>query len=234
MSQSILVCTHRGLSALTHKCLTDIARYGTWDERMLHDLGGLDYARGLLVSDWYRNTQDDVAVLVDDDMVFSIADLDALAARVRQGPPFDIVGAAYLSRDGNTMTGMPLDDVPSSTRLLPMRYVGMGVTAIHRRVLDGLVEKLPLCDTDTPTPFWPMFMVAITQHPSRGWIYIGEDAAFCMRAREAGFCVWLDTSVNVGHLSSGRLVTTDMFEATRRGDDPLTAGSTNQCSANMS
>lgn len=63
---------------------------------------------------------------------------------------------------------------------------GLASTLISKRVLTRLVDEEPFI------------------HPSAG---IGEDIAFCLNARNAGFKVYVDTRMETGHI--GRIVVTE-------------------------
>ena len=44
---------------------------------------------------------------------------------------------------------------------------------------------------------------------------VGEDLAFCLRARELGYKIWCDPTIKLGHMGQ-LLVTEDMYKATRK------------------
>lgn len=71
---------------------------------------------------------------------------------------------------------------------VPIRVdaVGMGCTFIRREVLERLAR--------------PWFAFERAGEGAEGWI--GEDIAFCRKAREAGFGIWAAPSVKCGHVKA--------------------------------
>jgi GT2 family glycosyltransferase len=69
------------------------------------------------------------------------------------------------------------DEIP--TKLFEVEAVGMAATLIHREVLEK-VKK-------------PCF------HP---YEYCGEDVSFCDRVRKAGFKIYIDPSIIMGHIGN--------------------------------
>lgn len=95
-------------------------------------------------------------------------------ARVHPFPP----AAGYI-RDGEFAF---LADLDPQNPVREVDWVGAACLLIRRRVLEQL-----------------------TTRPDESWFEAneedaGEDVAFCRKAKAAGFTVWVDTSVSVGHL----------------------------------
>lgn len=211
---SLLMCAYRGLSTATHMSLVNAVSVLGWRHRIVTDDALLDHARGMLVSAWYRETSDDVFVMIDDDIVFTPADVQRLV-----GHELDAVSAAYPARLGQTLTGIPVRpdqdaSVLESGSLIPLWRAGMGCIAVRRTVIDALVNTMWECDRDIGQPFWPLFMPMIRNNS-----YVGEDGAFSMRVIEAGFKIWLDPAIRVAHLSSGLPVTMENMNLVRDAYD---------------
>lgn len=128
---------------------------------------------------------------IDPDMIFPADGLAKLVAAKK-----DIVGVNYRAR-GNHVT----QDAPASTIKFPGKEengyrtvneedfptelfecaaVGLGLTLIDMKVFD----KLP----------FPWFHTTETSEHST------EDIVFCKEAREAGFEVWCDPKIEMGHI----------------------------------
>ena len=71
------------------------------------------------------------------------------------------------------------------TDLIPCDVVGMGCTLIPVSVLDAIGER-------------PWFAYA---NDDEGWPRVTEDVPFCLRAKQAGYDIWLDPTVKCGHVS---------------------------------
>jgi GT2 family glycosyltransferase len=67
---------------------------------------------------------------------------------------------------------------------------GAGCMLVHRDVFLEIEKRFP-----RRTSIW-------FEYTPMGTFTIGEDFTFFMRAMEAGFKVWVDTSVRVGHIKS--------------------------------
>jgi hypothetical protein len=199
---SILSSAYRGLSAATHMSIVNTMGVLGWQHRVLSDDALLDHARGMLVTDWYLHSNDDVFVMVDDDIAFLPADVLQLVNR-----NVDMVSATYPSRLGQTLTGMPLDpgmdaSVFEGTELIELARAGMGCIAIRREVITRIVGVMEDCYAENGHAFWPFFLPFVRDRK-----YTGEDMAFCARVRETGSHIWLDPQVRVAHMSGELPVT---------------------------
>src|SRR6185437_13774883 len=189
MTTSILSCAYRGLSAGTHMSIVNAVSVLGWRHRIVSNDAIIDHARGVLVSAWYRETWDAAFVMIDDDIEFTPQQVQSLVEGL-DNPAVDMVSAVYPGRVGQTLTGVPLDPGatwPQDGSLIELDRAGMGCIAIKRNVIEGLTGTMPECDEMSITgSLWPMFLPMI-----RHKRYVGEDSEFCIRAREAGFRIWL-------------------------------------------
>jgi len=86
----------------------------------------------------------------------------------------DLDNATYISEDD-----LKGDD------LLESLYVGMGFMLVKKGVFE--------------TVKWPWFLSTTIPFVNRTEIMVTEDIYFCNKAREAGYKVWIDPTVKVGH-----------------------------------
>jgi len=82
--------------------------------------------------------------------------------------------------------------------LYPIKYGATGFMCTHRSVYEGIAEKLNL----NKVKIWggqhiayPFFFPIIENGE-----YLGEDFAFCKRARDAGFELFCDTRIRLSHV----------------------------------
>ncbi len=200
-----LICAYRALSVPTHTSVLKLEASG-WDVPPIkYGDGYIPRARGIIVSKWWRQTADDVFLMIDDDIVFEPSDANRLVQLCRDG--HDIICAAYPIRDGAhlaiaTNEATPIHFHPNEPPK-QIRYAATGFMAVHRRVIDALVKTLPLCHANQDWAYWPMFggMVIEERDPVEH-VDLSEDWAFCQRAADLGFKIWLDPAIRLGHLAT--------------------------------
>lgn len=200
---SVLLCAYRACNIPTMASLLKLQQAG-WRIFPKWGDGYIPRVRGQITSEWWRSTADDVFLMVDDDITFEPAMAEKLVAECRDG--HDIICAAYSVRDGGHLAIRSLDDLELRMRFGPdlppveIRYAATGFMAVHRRVIDALVETLPLCHQNQAWAYWPMFTGFTVEEPDPvGYADLSEDWAFCQRARDLGFKVWLDPTIRLGH-----------------------------------
>lgn len=208
---SLLLCAYRACSIQTMMSVLELQKHG-WRVTAKHSDGLISRARSTLVSRWWQETADDVFLMVDDDIVFEPAMAERIVALCRNG--HDVVCAAYPVRDGGHLAirglGGGIEFGPDAPPV-EIRYAATGFVAVHRRVVDALVPTLPLCHGNQPWAFRPLFApFVIEDPPAGGHNYLSEDWAFCELARRAGFRVWLDPAIKLGHLSQVELNVVNM------------------------
>lgn len=147
----------------------------------------------------------DVLVFIDDDIRFRAADLYQLIreADARQ----TVVGCLYTKRKAPIeLVGCPLSkpedlQIGEAGNVREVRYVGTGLVAIPRLVLSSLAGALPKLRTGAiledggELHIWPFFMPSAHEG-----VYLSEDYAFCQRAIDAGFHIFADTRIILGHV----------------------------------
>jgi len=123
-------------------------------------------------------------IMVDTDMVYPE---DTIQKLMSYNEP--IVGALCFRRSPPFEPFMIKDDKYIRTwepgSLVEVDRTGTGCLLIDMRVFDTL--KKPWFETVTN---------------EKGGIILGEDFNFCDKAREAGYSIFVDTSTEVGHLST--------------------------------
>lgn len=162
----------------------------------------IERSRSILATKFLNDDSEDVLIFIDDDISFNVDDAVRLAADVLDYG-MDIVGGCYVTKSEvqpilqhNVFEGEEIILAPDSDPI-PVRYVSTGFMAIAKRVLRKMVDesKLPLC---MPQSFYPFFATGCKEIDGV-MRFLGEDWAFCERARELGFKVWLDPSIRLGH-----------------------------------
>lgn len=149
------------------------------------------------VAEAFLETKNDYLLMVDTDIVFTPEDAVQL---FKASKP--IVGGFYLGvnladngtfpvalrqgEDGAYWT-ISKEDVPEKG-CIEVDAVGMGFTLVRREVFEVLKPDHQM-----------LFPFAETVVNGRG---VGEDIAFCLRAKQEGFQTWLCGDARVGHAKS--------------------------------
>ena len=199
-------CLHRNISSATATSLTEalINLRGhheiTWGQAFD---ALITRARSVQAQKFLDDpTLGDVFVFIDDDIRFSTADLDLLVRSCEYTE--SIACGMYVTRDTIRATpalalfpGQSVTIGPSGGRV-EIKYGATGFMAIHRRVVETLAEMLPMVYSG-PRFFHPFFHDILVETPI-GTEMLSEDYAFCHIAREAGFKVWLEEKIALGHI----------------------------------
>ena len=147
-----------------------------------------------------ENSDADVFLWIDSDIVFDPSDA---ASIVEQARDLKLVCGAYSEKKpGGAMCFQASDATPKTLHFskelgstVGIYGAGFGFVATHRCVFERLREILPAatlgCGGQNTAPY---FMPLI-----RNGGYAGEDFSFFIRARDAGFPLYLDTRVRLGH-----------------------------------
>jgi hypothetical protein len=162
----------------------------------------------------------DELIWIDSDIAFEADDVERLRRHdlplagglySKKGPQ---AFAAYFE-PGTDRVQLGRDGGP-----LRVRYLGLGFLCTQRRVYDDIQRRysLPVCNARFGAPVVPYFLPMVIQdagQPGGHW-YLGEDYAFCERARQTGHAVVVDTTIRLGHLGSYQYGWEDAVQAMPR------------------
>ena len=146
----------------------------------------------------------DELIWIDSDIAFEPEAVDRLRAH-----DLPVVGGLYAKKGVTAFAayfepGTESLDVGAGGGPRRVRYVGLGFLCTQRRVYDDVQRmfSLPFCNTRFGTPAVPYFlpMVITDDDQPGGYWYLGEDYAFCERARQAGHKIVVDTTIRLGHI----------------------------------
>ena len=146
----------------------------------------------------------DELMWIDSDISFQAADVERLRAH-----DLPVVAGVYPKKGQQALAVHPLPEtrelrLGEGGGLTPVRYIGAGFLMTQRRVYEDVQRtfSLPVCNAQFGVPAVPYFlpMVIADASVSGGYWYLGEDYAFCERARQAGYDVVADTTVRLGHV----------------------------------
>lgn len=203
---SLLLCAYRSLGAESAMSFMEMVKRG-WRYQIHRGDALVSRVRSIAVSKWLRETDGDVFLMVDDDIVYTPEDAERVVALAKEKG--GIACAAYPVRGGTHLACRAYQndlrfgpDVPP----IEIQYAGTGFMAATREVCEAIAATMPLCHADTDWAMWPMFapFVVESSAPVDPPIheYLSEDWAFCRRASELGFGVWLDPRVVLTHIGA--------------------------------
>jgi hypothetical protein len=142
---------------------------------------------------------------IDSDISFA---LDAVEALCRHQLP--VVSGLYPKKGVRDFAvalerGTPELRVGEGGGLYDVRYVGAGFLYTDRLVYQDVQRffGLPACNTrfgGATVPYFLPMVVPDEDGPPGSYWYLGEDYAFCERARQAGHKIVLDTRLRLGHV----------------------------------
>lgn len=172
-----------------------------WNYVAIEAHGNLAKARNRLVVEFLDNhTECDWLWFCDTDMVFEPDTLHRMVARAIDCDA-KILGAlcVIVTSDGAVPT-MFVPDADAITHVMldyedntvaELAATGTGCLLVHRDVLEDMRDK-----RDGSIHSWFGYDQFTT---SAGEWELGEDISFCLRAREAGWKTYVDTTCRVGH-----------------------------------
>ena len=180
----------------TTECLLNLVNKSEHDLHIVMATRGFTIAenRNYCVIQAQKNNSDYI-LFIDDDMTFAPETLDQLLYHKK-----DIVGVNSYSRilPLHTTVGLmnekgeykhpdhyPEWEMKIPDNLFEAYFVGCGICLIDMKVFKKVKE-----------PFFSF------SYEKNGLVKGGEDGNFCDRARQKGFKVWCDPTVEVGHIGT--------------------------------
>lgn len=136
--------------------------------------------------------------MLDSDQSWKAKDFVRLLALSTE---MDVVLAAYpAKRDPPTFLLSPIDGEVESNQFgcIPIKGIGLGFTVVSREVMEKLAKDAPkVTFSDSPEVMAHIFRCDIVDG-----VFRGEDMAFFQDIRDHGYTVWMDLSVDVGHIGA--------------------------------
>lgn len=206
-------------------CLSDLTRFDTQHGRRLVDdewritsenSGNVAVARNIIVRTFLEHTTADWLWFIDTDEPF---DKDTLERLIMSADPVErpILSGLVFAQAANR--ALPVSPVPviwdpevgdfrEQTILPTERYwrvgsAGCGCLLIHRTVLEAVGEA----HKDDAFPWFKW-----AQHDRHGQPDVmSEDFTFSLRAQALGFPIWVDTTIECGHVKRRVLTSRDYW-----------------------
>lgn len=175
---AIGVCTNRLVKSKTASSLLQLVANSKYDYKIIVSTRGYNTSENRnYVATQAVNSGCSHLFFVDDDMVFPPDVLDRLLAHDK-----DIIGGVYNTKyETQSPVIEYLDD--KRTGLFKVGAIGTGCLLIKTEVF----KKVP--------QIWFTY-----EWNDNGSVKMSHDWLFCHKAREYGFDIWADSSLEIGHL----------------------------------
>ena len=187
-------------------------------------------SRSIAASAFLRSKAD-VLLTIDSDIWFRAADAIKLCEEAME---YDFIAGLYLTRGLKKQSALLLPvDVPvifqDDSKPVEVRYLSTGFMAVSRKGLEKTLEHsgLPHCHKGMShlgqdTSFYPLYMpfVVPADGPEEN-LYLSEDWALCERAKRAGFKMWLDPSIRLGHVGQEMYTMEDLLRPVKPEPKPI-------------
>ena len=172
-----------------------------WQHGMPFDLG-----RNLAAKE-FLNSDAEWLFFVDSDIIMPPRVLEMLLEHNmpivgglywRRHPPTHPMAYKFKEGSGTQMDPLQINQI--SPMLTEVDGIGAGCLLIHRRVFEALknsVRKMIIPHEGYNTEVYEFFKYAATEPP-----YLSEDLYFSLICRLANFKIYVDASVNCGHIVS--------------------------------
>jgi hypothetical protein len=175
--------------------------YTVW---RIRGYSAIDAARNQMATDALAQEFDEL-IWIDSDVVFQPDDVGRLRGH---GLPFVCGLFAKKSRREFAATFLPGTEsvrFGSHGGLTEIRFCGFGFVYTRKEVYTTVQTKfgLPTCNQRFGSLLVPFFAPLVIGD-AEGYWYLGEDYAFCERARQAGFAIMADTSIRLWHVGTYR------------------------------
>lgn len=162
----------------------------------------IDVGRNRLASDALANKFEET-LWVDSDIFFQVGDVERLRSHA-----LPIICAIYAKKACRELACHLLPETNEiifgdKGGLLEIMYAAAGFLLVRRKVYEDMERtlKLPSCDERFGRPMIPYFQPLVRADGAGHW-YLGEDYAFCERARRCGYKIWADTTIRLGHVGN--------------------------------
>lgn len=171
-------------------------------------------SRSLLATK-FLETEADVMVIFDDDIVWNPDDFWKLVEGARDtrsiycGPFVTRSDKPHLASRMFAGSSVNIIHTPQR-RPVEIEYAATGFVAIHRDVFEAMLagefrdadgtHRIHECTKGGGVPFYPFFSPFTLKDSEGAHHYLSEDWAFCERARQLGFKVWMDESIILQHM----------------------------------
>jgi hypothetical protein len=168
--------------------------------RRLYGFAQIDVARNRLASEAIADGFEEL-MWIDSDIAFEPQSVQRLRSH-----DLPIVCGLYPKKaekewSSKLLPGQKSIALGDGGGLIEILYAATGFLLVRRQVFLEVQRQqdLPACFWRGATPTIPFFLPMVISSGG-GHVYLGEDFAFCERARRCGFQIFADTSIRLQHI----------------------------------
>ena len=166
--------------------------------RRISGYAAIDQGRSQMATDALADGFDEI-MWIDSDVAFDPSAVEQLRAH---GVP--VVCGIYPKKGVRALAchlkpGTPKIAFGEEGSVVEILYAATGFLHTRREVYDAIAGTIPLCNQRFGRPIVPYFLPMCIPDGDGNW-YLGEDFAFCERARSTGFSILADTRIRLKHI----------------------------------
>lgn len=196
---AVLVPVASNIEPECERSLTELERRG-YAVRRVAGYAAIDQGRSQMATDALAEGFEEL-MWIDSDIGFDPDDIERLRAH-----DLPLVCGIYPKKGQRALAchvtqGTPTITFGSGGGLLEITYAATGFLLTRRDLYETIQRetKLPTCNQRFGRPIVPYFLPMCIPDGDGHW-YLGEDFAFCERARQCGCLVMADTSIRLRHI----------------------------------
>ncbi len=195
----VIVPANYGVEPECEQSLVQLERRGYHVSRV-RGFANIDQCRNEAATEALKRGFDEV-FWIDSDVAFHPDSVDTLRSH-----NLPIVSGIYPKKGQRSLASRLLDETKEvqfgvGGGLIEVLHAATGFLLTRREVYERIREhcKLPVCNEQWGKPAIPYFLPMVIETDRGPW-YLGDDFSFCHRARQAGFKIFADTSIRLGHI----------------------------------
>lgn len=205
MKVFISICCHRAIEPLAVDCLIRTLSNPAYQFDYAFQMeAGVDRSRSIQATKFLEESDADVLLFLDDDILYNLEEVPRIVEDAIEKQSI-VCGPYSKKAEGGQMNCVPLhtEDIKlgPNGKLMEICWGATGFMAIPRNVLASMAVGVRKAKIEDDLAVYPFFLPMLYE-AGGDLIWLSEDYAFCARAREKGFKIWMDTRCQIGHIGN--------------------------------
>ena len=196
---AIVICAYTGVTSSTAACIERCHQEleDKFEVFYYTEDAFIDRVRNIATTHFLKSDHSPYMIFIDHDILFTPGDIHRLYQDLCNG--YHLIGGLYSVRDGGHVALSTIrQEIRLDGTIKEVRYLATGFMGFDKEILTQMVDKLklPLLHEKSWCECYPFFTFCYSRSRK---ILLSEDWTFCVNARKAGYKVFVDTSIQVGH-----------------------------------